>query len=173
MTRRRAVTTIGVAALAARPGKAAGPTVEIYLKRWRTAKKFTLMVAEAMPAEHYGFKPTPEMRSFGDLMTHMAGANTRYFARIKGTQSPFKDPPNADKATATKYIADTFDWCIQTLEGLSEEDLAKSYPGAGNQPALTGRDLVLNGFIHTAHHRGYSEPYLRLKGVTPPRYEVF
>jgi hypothetical protein len=93
MTRRRAVTTIGVAALAARPGKAAGPTVEIYLKRWRTAKKFTLMVAEAMPAEHYGFKPTPEMRSFGDLMTHMAGANTRYFARIKGTQSPFKIRP--------------------------------------------------------------------------------
>ena len=173
MNRRRAVTTLAAAALAARPGKAASGAVAIYLKRWTTAKKFTLMVAEAMPAEHYGFKPTPEMRSFGDLMAHMAGANARYFARIKGSAAPFKDPPNPDKATATKYIADTFDWTIQILENLTEEDLAKSYPGAANQPALTGRDLVLNGFIHTAHHRGYSEPYLRLKGVTPPRYEVF
>jgi len=173
MNRRTAVTALAAGAMAALPGKAAGPTVEIYLKRWRTAKKFTLMVAEAMPAEHYGFKATPEMRGFGDLMAHMAGANARYYARIKGTPAPFKDPENPDKATALKYIADTFDWTIKVLEGLSEEDLAKSYPGAANQPELTGRDLVLNGFIHTAHHRGYSEPYLRLKGITPPRYEVF
>jgi uncharacterized damage-inducible protein DinB len=173
MNRRRAVTTLAAAALVARPGKAAGETVAIYLKRWRVAKKFTLMVAEAMPAEHYGFKPTPEMRGFGDLMAHLSGANTRYFARIKGTPSPFKDPQNPDKATAIKYMTETFDWTIQALEGLSEEDLAKSYPGTGNQPALTGRDLVLNAFIHTAHHRGYSEPYLRLKGAPVPRYEVF
>jgi len=173
MNRRKAVTALAAAAIAARPARADGPTIAIYLKRWRTAKKFTLMVAEAMPAEHYDFKPTPEMRGFGDLMAHMSGANPRYYARIKGTPSPFKDPPNPDKATTLKYMADTFDWTIQVLEGLTEDDLAKSYPGTGNQPALTGRDLVLNGFIHTAHHRAYAEPYLRLKGIAPPRYEVF
>jgi len=173
MNRRRAVQTIAAAALAAPAARADGVTVAIYLKRWEKAKEFTLKVAEAMPAEFYGFKPTPEMRPFGDLMAHMAGANTRYFARIKGSPAPFKDPANPDKAAAMKYIAETFDWSIQALRSLSEEDLAKSYPGAANQPALTGRDLVLNGFIHTAHHRGYSEVYLRVKGIAPPRYEVF
>jgi len=173
MNRRRAVKTLAVAAAAAVPSRADGPTVAVYLKRWEKAKEFTIKVADAMPAEHYGFKPTPEMRSFGDLMTHMAGANTRYFARIKGSPSPFKDPTGADKEAVKKYIAETFDWSIQALRSLGEDDLAKSSPGPGNQPALTGRDLVLNGFIHTAHHRGYSEVYLRLKGITPPRYEVF
>ncbi len=173
MDRRTAVAGLATTMLAARTVRADGGTVPVYLKRWEKAKEFTLKVADAMPAEHYSFKPTPEMRPFGDLLVHLAGANTRYFARIKGSPSPFKDPKEPDKEAARKYIAETFDWSIQVLRGLSEDDLAKSYPGQGNQPALTGRDLVLNGFIHTAHHRGYAEVYLRLKGIAPPRYEVF
>lgn len=174
MNRRRAVKSIAVAAaaVAARPARAASGSAAVYLKRWNTAKEFTIKVADEMPAEHYGFKPTPEMRDFGSLIIHLGGANTRYFARIKGQPSPFKDPEKPDKETVKKFLAETFDWCAKVLDGMSEEDMAKSYPGTGKQPPVIGRDLVLNGFIHTSHHRGYAEVYLRLKGVPPPRYEV-
>ena len=176
MNRRRAMKSLAAAAAAAavpRPAPAAGgPSATIYLKRWTTAKKFTIEVVDAMPAEHFGFKPTPDMRSFGELMNHLSGANTRYFARIKGAPPP-KEPAAADKETVKKFMAESFDWCAQILGGLSEDDLAKSYPGAtATAVPLSGRDLVLNGFIHTSHHRGYSEVYLRLKGVPPPRYDV-
>ncbi len=173
MNRRRAVQTMSVAALAAvaRPARAASPAAAVYLKRWNTAKEFTLKVADAMPAEHYGFKPTPDQRSFGEVLTHMAAANTRYFGAIQGAPPPMKEPPNADKETVKKFLAETFDWCAGMLGNFTEEDLAKTYAAPG-RPTLSGRDLVLNGFIHTAHHRGYSEVYMRLKGVAPPRYEV-
>ena len=175
MNRRRAVQTLAAAAaaaVAARPAKAAGASAEAYLKRWNTAKEFTIKVAQEMPAEHYEFKPTPEMRAFGALMIHLGGANTRYFARIAGQAPPLKDPPTADKETVQKFLAETFDWCAAILGKMTEEDMAKSYPGTGKQPPMGGRDLVMNGFIHTSHHRGYGEVYLRLKGVPPPRYEV-
>jgi uncharacterized damage-inducible protein DinB len=55
---------------------------------------------------------------------------------------------------------------------LNDEALNKSYPGRPNAPELTGWELVLNGFIHTSHHRGYAEVYLREKGITPPTYAV-
>ena len=173
MNRRRAVQTISVAAVAAvaRPARAASPAAAVYLKRWNTAKEFTLKVADAMPAEHYGFKPTPDQMTYGKLMTHLAIANVRYFQRVKGEAPPLQEPENADKETARKFMAECFDWCAGVLGGLTEEQLAKNYAPEG-RPAASGRDFVLNGFIHTAHHRGYSEVYMRLKGVTPPRYEV-
>jgi len=174
MNRRRAVKSMAVAAAAAvaRPAAAAGGAAAVYLKRWNSAKEFTLLVAEAMPAEHYDFKPNPAQRSFGQVLAHLSAANTRYFARLKGVDPPVKEPEKADKETVKKFITECFDWCAGILGGLSEEDLQKSIPGRGAQPAVTGRDLVLNGFIHTAHHRGYSEVYMRVKGLEPPRYSV-
>jgi uncharacterized damage-inducible protein DinB len=174
MNRRKAMQTVAVAAGAAatRPARASSGAAAVYAKRWNTAKEFTLKVAQAMPAEHYDFKPTAEQMSFGKLMTHLAIANTAYFSRITGQRPALKEPESADQETALKFMTQCFDWCAEVLAGLSDEDLAKSYPGRANQPAVTGRDLVLNGFIHTAHHRGYAEVYMRLKGVVPPRYGV-
>ena len=45
----------------------------------------------------------------------------------------------------------------------STEDLEKMYPGAANAPAVSVRELVPNGFIHTGHHRAQAEVYLRVK----------
>ncbi len=174
MNRRRAVQSMAVAAAAAvaRPAKASSASANVYVKRWNQAKVFTLMVADAMPGENYDFQPHADMRSFGQVLTHMAVANTRYFQRITGTPAPLKEPEKADKETARKFIAECFDWCAKILEGLTEEDLNKTIPAQGKAPSVTGRDLVLNGFIHTAHHRGYSEVYMRAKGLVPPRYSV-
>jgi hypothetical protein len=44
-------------------------------------------------------------------------------------------------------------------------------PG-GRGPAMTGLDVLLNAMVHTAHTRGYSDMYLRNKGVKPPTYQV-
>ena len=84
-----------------------------------------------------------------------------------------QEPKNADKETTKKFLEECFDWCAGILAGMSDADMEKSYPGQQpNQPALTGRDLVLNGFIHTAHHRAQAEVYLRVKNLEPPRYDV-
>jgi len=90
-----------------------------------------------------------------------------------------KNPPAAslrsakpDKDSAVKYLSDVFDWCAGVLSGLTQADLDKVYPGPNNAPGMSGWDLVMNVFIHTAHHRGYADVYLREKGITPPTYAV-
>jgi hypothetical protein len=177
MNRRSAVQAmagVAAAAMAVRPARAASSEVDTYVRRWNRAKTFAIAIAEAMPADGYTFKATPEVRPWGQLMVHLANANLNYFRRIKGEAAPLKPPaePDKDKEGCKKFLSDSFDWCAGVLGGMSAEDLDKSYPGQGKQPALTGRDLVINGFIHTAHTRGYADVYLRVKGLTPPPYEV-
>src|SRR5438309_11602777 len=46
-----------------------------------------LDVAEVMPAEKYGYKPTPEISSFGDQLVHVAGITQRFIDTAKGTKT--------------------------------------------------------------------------------------
>lgn len=175
MNRRNAIQSllIGTAAAAAPPARAEGKFVEVFLTRWDKAKAFTLAVADAMPADAYASKPRPEMREYGKLMQHIAGNNVFYISRFKGgPPDSLKPPEQSDKETTLKYIASCFDYCADVLKGLTEADLDKQYPGRPNQAPQAGWDWVLYAFIHTAHHRGYAEVYLREKGITPPRYSV-
>ena len=176
MNRRKAMKSLaGVAAVvvAARPARAAaGKEAATFLKRWSQAKVFTLQVCDVMPEDGWDYRPDPVEMGFGKLFTHIAAANTRYFARIKGSAPPMTEPEKADKATTKKFVAECFEWCANILEGMTDQAMDESYKGTGNAPAVSGRDLVLNGFIHTSHHRAQAEVYLRVKGLTPPLYAV-
>ncbi|HEY2018124.1 MAG TPA: DinB family protein [Bryobacteraceae bacterium] len=176
MNRRQAIqtTVMGAAAAAVPVARAAGKDLEVFLARWDKAKVFTLQVADAMPADAYDFKPKPEMRPYGQLIQHLATNNAFYISRFKAGEIPdsLQPPEKFDKETTKTYVAASFDFCARVLKGVSEADLDKSYPGRPNTPPQTGWDWVLHAFIHTAHHRGYAEVYLREKGITPPRYSV-
>jgi len=178
MNRRKAIQSValgaGAAAAAAPLASAGEKDVPIFSARWEKAKVFTLQVADAMPADSFDFKPKPEMRPYGELIAHLGTANVFYISRFNKGEIPdnLAAPKTFDKETVKKYLADCFDFCGGLIGKLTDADLDKSYPGRPNTPAQTGWDWVLNGFIHTSHHRGYAEVYLREKGITPPRYNV-
>lgn len=176
MNRRKAIGSmvLGTAAAAAPLANAADKANESIMERWKQSKTFTMQVADAMPAASYDYKVTPEMRSFGEIMVHIGQAHIFYVSRLSKTAVPdsLKAPKVAEKEAAKKYLADTFDFCEATLSPLTVADLDKSYAGRPNTPSMTGWDVLFNLFIHTAHHRGYADVYLRLKGITPPTYNV-
>lgn len=174
MNRRNAIRAMAIGTAAAVPARAAGKDLEVFLARWDKAKVFTLQVADAMPADAYDFKPRPEMRGFGQLIQHLATNNAFYISRFKAGDIPDSLQPSEkfDKETTKRYLTESFDFCAGVLKSISEADLDKSYPGRPNTPPQTGWDWVLHAFIHTSHHRGYAEVYLREKGITPPRYSV-
>jgi uncharacterized damage-inducible protein DinB len=176
-TRRQALgsAALGAAVMAIAPkARAASKDLAVFADRWAKAKVFTLQVADAMPAEAYTYKPMPEMRAYGELMGHIATNNAFYISRFKGGDLPdsLLPPKQFDKDTVKKYLTASFDWCADVIQSLNEDALDKSYPGRPNAPQQTGWDWVLHAFIHTSHHRGYGEVYLRMKGITPPRYSV-
>jgi len=64
-------------------------------------KRVILASAEKMPAEHYGFKPTPEIRSYAELVAHVADRNYLTCAPAKGAPNPQKDIQHTEKTAKT------------------------------------------------------------------------
>jgi uncharacterized damage-inducible protein DinB len=153
---------MGSAAAAAPLALGAEKSLESIMARANAARAFTMLVASAMPAASY------------EVMVHIGQAQVFYVGRLSKTAVPdeMKAPKVAEKEAAQKYLAATFDYCDAALAALAPADLDKMFAGRPNTPSMSGWDLVLNSFIHTSHHRGYADVYLRMKGITPPTYSV-
>jgi uncharacterized damage-inducible protein DinB len=147
-----------------------------FIADWKVSKQFTLDVANAMPAEFYDFKPNPDEMTFGEQMVHIAVGNAFRFQQITGIQTPFavdlsKMPPT-DKPSATKMLEQSFDYVIAVLPQITLEQLKRTWhiPSWKGRTDPEGRAMIINMFVHTAHHRAQCEVYLRIKGIKPPDY---
>ncbi|HET9407911.1 MAG TPA: DinB family protein [Candidatus Sulfotelmatobacter sp.] len=147
-----------------------------FVHDWQISKQFTLDVANAMPAEFYAFKPNPEEMTFGEQMIHIAGANVFRFKQITGIQPPFEfnpaNPPASDKDNVLKLLAQSFDYVIEVFPKITPEQLKRTWhiPSWKGRNDPDGRAMILNMFVHTAHHRAQCEVYMRVKGIKPPDY---
>lgn len=152
---------------------------DILMKHWKASGEFTLAVANAMPADGYTFRPTPEEMSFGELMAHIAAADRGACANASGLTAPAlpakisvwaKDSlkVDVDKETAVQFLKDTFEFCDKAITEMpaSRMDTIEGPPNRN----LTGSEWLWAYFTHTAHHRAQAEVYLRLKGIKPPDY---
>jgi uncharacterized damage-inducible protein DinB len=147
-----------------------------FIHDWEISKQFTLDVANAMPAEFYDFKPNPDEMSFGQQIVHIAGANIFRFHEITGIEPPVKfdpaHPPATDKPSAIKLLQQSFDYVLAVLPQITPEQLKHTWHIASwkGRPDPDGRAMIMNMFVHTAHHRAQCEVYLRVKGIKPPDY---
>ena len=126
-----------------------------------------LKSADMMPAENFAFKPTPEVRSFGQLVGHIANANFMICATAKGEKSPAtQDYEKAtDKAALVKGLQDAFAYCDPVYK-MADASL-------GAEAEMFGMKMTRMGwaFMNVTHdnlHYGNVITYLRLKGLTPP-----
>ena len=160
-----------ITGLAAQPGTSLLSRAE-FIENWKTCREFTLAVAEAMPEDLYKYKPHPESMSFGALMVHIAQTNHFRFAQVAADSKAA--PVNQKvwtKANILDALRQSFDYCIATLETVSEDKLHKMYDVGWNQrPRVTGSQLLVGMFTHTTHHRAQAETYMRANHVTPPAY---
>jgi len=140
-----------------------------YAKHFGALSKLSVAVAQAMPAEQYGFRPHPESMDFGQLMSHIATTNYQFCAGLKDADLPDLPSP-ADKDAVVKFVSDSFDYCSAVIPNLTEEQLTKTHNSPDGR--LPGREILLAMYIHVAHHRGQAEIYLRDKGIRPPSYMI-
>lgn len=157
---------IGSAAVAQDSGKT---QVNELMKHWQSSKELSLAVAEAMPEDGYAFKATPAEMSFGGQLNHIAAANLSYCSAALGTDKPGLDTKDESKSSAIKNLTAAYDYCINGISGLKDSDLQATSNMHGNP--VSKFELFWGGFTHAAHHRGQTEVYLRLKGITPPSYK--
>ena len=147
-----------------------------FVHDWQISKQFTIDVANAMPAELYSFKPNADEMTFGEQMVHIAGANVYRFQEITGIRSPFVfdpgKPPASDKQTVLKLLDQSFDYVIDVLPKVTPEQLKRTWhiPSWKGRNDPDGRAMIVNMFVHVAHHRAQCEVYMRAKGIKPPDY---
>jgi uncharacterized damage-inducible protein DinB len=140
-----------------------------YAKHFGALGKLSVTVAQAMPAEQYGFRPHLESMNFGELMAHIAATNYQFCAGLKDSDPPALPSPS-EKDAVVKFLSDSFDYCSNVIPSLTEEQLNKTHRSPDG--TLLGREILLAMYIHVAHHRGQAEIYLRDKGIKPPSYMI-
>ena len=131
--------------------------------------KLSVAVAESMPADQYDYRPHPESMTYGQLMSHIAVTNFQFCAGLADAASPGLPAPT-DKSGVVKLLKDSFAYCETVIPKLTEASLTAKHNSPDGR--LTGWEVLLAMFVHTAHHRGQAEIYLRNKGIRPPSYMI-
>jgi uncharacterized damage-inducible protein DinB len=122
---------------------------------------------EAMPAEKYGFKPTPDQMSFGHLAMHIAEANNNFCAAVSGQSTPEIKVTESDaKDKLVNAAKDSFAFCQQALAKADDSSLGQTVKLFG-QDATRGAAL-LRLAASWGDHYGAASMYLRLNNLLPP-----
>ena len=127
--------------------------------------------AQKMPEENYSFKPTPEVRTFGQLVGHVADASYLFCSQAIGEANPAKDieKTKTSKADLVAALKDGVAYCNKALDGMTDakgSQMVKFFNF--NLAKLT---LFSINSAHTDEHYGNMVTYLRLKGIVPPTSE--
>jgi uncharacterized damage-inducible protein DinB len=131
--------------------------------------------AANMPAEEYAFRPTPDVRTFAQLIGHVINANTFFCSQAAGDSGRL-DQPNyeevSDKARLVAALTESLLLCDRTYDATTDAtfDQPVAMPaGLGMGPAKTVRGAVLMfNVAHNNEHYGNIVVYMRLKGHVPP-----
>ena len=123
-----------------------------------------------MPPENYNFKLTPEQMSFGGQLTHLSQGLGYFLSAFAGEKPNPGKPASASKEDVISYVKSSYDKAISQVSQLTPEQMHKTY-NSGGEGSATGIDLLLGMLDHCTNHRASAEMYLRVKGITPPKYE--
>jgi len=128
--------------------------------------------AEKMPEENYSFKPTPDVRSFGQLVGHEADANYNFCALAIGDPSPNKgiEKTKTTKADLVAALKDAVAYCGKAFDGMTDAKGAEIIKIFGRMNVARLTVFSLNT-AHTDEHYGNMVTYMRLKGLVPPTSE--
>jgi uncharacterized damage-inducible protein DinB len=135
---------------------------------YQIGTKFLLFSAGKVPEEYYSFKPTDAVRSFGQILGHVADSQYYFCSVARGEADP---NPNIEKTKTSKAdliaaLTDAFDYCDKTYDGITDTSGAQTVKFRGmDVPKLTVLNIN-NG--HLSEHYGNLVTYMRLKNIVPP-----
>ena len=137
-------------------------------KDWAGQKALLVSLANAMPEDKYGFKPTPAQRSFGEHVMHIAEVNMMLTKAIGGkTPEPAVNLKATTKADMIKAMSDSFDYGAKVIAEFNNTTIQETIQAPFMGPSTRARIMFfLNG--HTQDTYGQMAVYLRLNGLTPP-----
>jgi uncharacterized damage-inducible protein DinB len=127
--------------------------------------------ADKMLEENYAFKPTPDVRSYGQILGHIADAQYLFCSVALGEKNPSPgiEKSKTSKADLVQALNDAFAYCDKAYNGMTDAH-------AADMVKFFGRDMAKLSVLafnnaHNDEHYGNLVTYLRLKGLVPPSSE--
>jgi hypothetical protein len=144
------------------------PVVDTVRQMETRQSKNLIAAAEEMPADKYGYRPTPPQITFAHLIMHIAGSNNMLCARIAGeTPKAIKLSDTDPKDTLSKALRDSFSYCEQVLAKADDSKLGDEVLLFGGQKATRAAALI-HLAADWADHYSAAAMYLRLNNLLPP-----
>ena len=144
-----------------------GEAVAAARASWMTAHSYIVRSAEQLSEADFAFKPVATVRSFGQIVAHVADDETGWCAQILG--EPVKQTQYEKRLTAkadiVKAIRDAGAYCEKAY-GLTDAQAAgMTTIWGGQQAKIKG---LMDNAAHDWEHYGNIVTYLRIKGMVPP-----
>lgn len=135
-------------------------------------KSSILRSAEKMPEESYGFKPVESVRSFGQILGHVADSQNYFCSVALGEKNPAKavEKTKTSKADLVAALKDAFAYCDRAYDGMTPVAAAETVTLFGDR-SLPKIDVLTANALHGVEHYGNLVVYLRMKNIVPPSSE--
>jgi uncharacterized damage-inducible protein DinB len=139
-------------------------------KQGYTGIKNTLLkAADKMPDENYSFRTTPQVRTYGEMVAHVADVQVALCGMAKGEQKQGISSGKTSKADLIAVLKQSFDYCDPIYDSMTDASGAAKVNMFGRQVTKLG---VLNfNVTHDNEMYGTMVAYLRIKGIVPPSSE--
>jgi uncharacterized damage-inducible protein DinB len=134
-------------------------------------KNILIRSAEKMPEENYSFKPADSVRSYGQLIGHLADGQYEFCSVALAEKNP---EPNIEKTKTSKAdliaaLKTAFAYCDKAYDGMTDASGSQIVKMFGNDSPKLG---VLNfNNVHNWEHYGNLVTYMRIKNIVPPSSE--
>ena len=135
-------------------------------------KSSILGSAEKMPEESYGFKPAESVRSFGQILGHVADSQYYFCSVALGEPNPAKavEKTKTSKADLVASLKDAFAYCDRAYDGMTPAAATETVKLFGER-TLPKIDVLTANALHGVEHYGNLIVYLRMKNIVPPSSE--
>ena len=149
--------------------QAQDPLTAALKQQWEGVARNLKEAAEVVPEDKYSFKPSPDVRDYGQEVGHGANANYLFCSRAKGEANPNKENYESgtwSKADLVKAIVASNEYCSSLFTGATDKSLLEV---VGEGPRAQPRGAIIAANIaHANETYGTMVPYMRMSGIVPP-----
>lgn len=169
-----ATAPVGHAQAPAPAAPAANPIVSTLKARWQGVRDKVTNICDIIPEEKLSFRATPDVRSFEELIEHIAGEGYS-FLRTLGSVPGVTPPSNQElaaltgKAALMKALRDSYEWQGKVIDSLTDATATEMAAGRSGAPGTTPKWASIVALIEdNMDHYGNLVTYVRLNGLVPP-----
>jgi uncharacterized damage-inducible protein DinB len=157
---------------AAAQSSAGNPVSDAIRDGWSGAKRNLSGSARLMPEAKFAFKPVDTVRTFGQILAHVAGANYIFCSSARGEKAPYTEEHFEKIATTktaiVKAVEDSFQYCDAAYTALTDLTAGETIAAPFGNGETSRAAALMGNTGHLQEHYGNVVTYLRINGIVPP-----